>query len=386
MARIDPKPANGYTMIARTFEGLEDFLAAELEKLGAQTIVKQKRAVQFSGDDAVLYRVNYASRFATRVLKPIFQFKAANGKELYEQARELDWGKVFNLHHTFAIDTLVFHAEAFQNTMYASLKLKDAIADHFRDKYGARPNVEKDRADIRFHLNIHGEKCVVSLDSSGESLHKRGYRRQDYPGSLNEVVAAALIEISGWNGEMHFVDPMCGSGTLLIEAAMKMLGIPAGYFRKDYSFYNWKDFKPALWAEVRNEFVFQQMRPLIKIKGGDLSDLALERAAENIREAGLQRYISLDDAGIDEFRPPRGKGILIINPPYGERFQEDELKEVFQEIARELPSRFKHYTAWIISPDESAPEAIGLIPAEKFKIFNGVTECRLLKFDCDQLS
>ncbi len=386
MARIEPKPGSGFTMIAKTFEGLEDFLAEELKNLGAEAIVKQKRAVQFTGDDAVLYRVNYASRFATRVLKPIFQFKASNGKELYEQARELEWGKVFNLHHTFAIDTLVFHAEAFQNTMYASLKLKDAIADHFRDKYGARPNVEKDRADIRFHLNIHGEKCVVSLDSSGESLHKRGYRRQDYPGSLNEVVAAALIEISGWNADTHFVDPMCGSGTLLIEAAMKMLGIPAGYFRKDYSFHNWKDFNAGLWSEIRNEFVFSQMRPVVKIKGGDLSDHALERAAENIREAGLQRYISLDDAGIDEFRPPRGRGVLIINPPYGERFQEAELREIFQEIGQELRERFKQYTSWVITPDESVLESIGLTPVEKFRIFNGVMDCILLKFEPDSLS
>jgi len=370
-----------YPLLAKTFEGLEDLLVEELAELGATEIVKQNRAANFKGNDEVLYRVNYASRFALRILKPLFHFNAEDPRELYLKARELDWGKVFNLHHTFSIDTLAFNSEPFQNTMYASLKLKDAIADHFRDKYGARPYIEKDNADIRINLHISGEKCVISLDSSGESLSLRGYRRQEHVAPVNEVLAAALVKISGWDGNTNFIDPMCGSGTILIEAAMKMLGIPAGYFRKSYSFHNWTDFNAKLWAEIRDEYAFQQIRPKVKIKGGDLSDAAVLKAGDNIREAGLQRYISVEKSDIKEFKPPRGGGVLLTNPPYGDRFKVEDLRELYTEMGNQFKNRFTDYTAWVLSADLEALKSIGLRSSEKFKLFNGALESRFVRYD-----
>lgn len=375
------KESDMFPMLAKTFEGLEEILADELKDLGAQDIQKQNRAVAFNGDMEVLYRANYASRFALRILKPIIRFTASDDRELYQKANEIDWGKVFNLHQTFSIDTLVFNSKSFQNSMFASLRLKDAIVDHFRQKYGQRPSVEKDDADIRINLHITGEDCVISLDSSGESLHKRGYRKLEHVAPINEVLAAAMIKFSGWDGNANFIDPMCGAGTLLIEAAMKMLGIPAGYYRKDYSFHNWKDFDSKLWAKIHDDMAFQQIRPPIKIKGGDMSETAILKAGENIREAGLQRYINLENCDISKFQPPRGTGTLVTNPPYGERIRVKHINELYEEIGNQFKNRFQGYTAWLISSDMEALKCIGLHSSKKIKLYNGPLECRLMKYE-----
>lgn len=369
-----------FEMVAKTFQGLEDVLAEELRSLGAENVEPGKRMVSFEGDLEMLYRANLSCRTALRILKPIYKFIARDTDELYEYAKEFDWGKLMSPSSTFAIDTVAFSDE-FTHSRFVTYRVKDAIVDWFKDRYGddVRPGVRLQDADVMINVHIAGDRVTLSLDSSGESLHKRGYRVAQTEAPINEVLAAGIILKSGWRGDCPLVDPMCGSGTFLIEAALIAANINPGVYRKHFSFENWRDFDPELFDRLYNddsnekEFNF-------KIYGGDISPKAVEIARKNIKSAGVGRMIELETKPLSAWKEAPENGILITNPPYGERISSDDMDGLYELIGTKLKNVFKGYHAWIIGYREEYFHRIGLAPSVKLPIFNGALECQLREY------
>jgi len=369
-----------FSMIAKTVSGLENLLAEELESLGATDIQLRTRAVSFQGDKALMYKANYCLRTALRVLKPVHQFVANNESALYDGVSKIHWHEIFKLEQTFAIDAVVSGAY-FNHSQYAALRVKDAIVDQFRDRFGARPSVDINQPDLRISVYIAGDQVSILLDSSGESLHKRGYRTAVDKAPINEVLAAGLIKITGWQGDSPFVDAMCGSGTIPIEAAMFAMHIPPAYFRENFAFMNWPDFDSKLWEEVKAA-ANEQIREIeVEIIGSDRSGKAVDIARENIRNAHLHKDIKLIKKPMEELTAPEGNGVLLINPPYGERLEEEDLTALYKLIGDSLKQGFKGYQAWVISSDQRALKMVGLKPSKKYTVFNGPLECRFARFD-----
>lgn len=367
-------------LIAKTTSGLENVLAAELLALGAQNVEPVTRAVAFDATLEMLYKANYCLRTALRILKHVASFKAADEKQLYDQIYKIHWQEYLDVDKTFAIDAVV-SGDRFTHSQYVAYKTKDAIVDQFRDRFGARPSIDNEDPDLRINVHINNDQVNVSFDSSGESLHKRGYRYIVDKAPINEVLAAGLIMLSGWQADCHFVDSMCGSGTIPIEAAMFAMKIPAGYFRTKFGFMKWKDFDETLWKDVvrkaddlMTDFDFQ-------IIGSDRSARAIEIAKQNIQNARLHKDIRLIKKHMEEFTPPEAPGMLIINPPYGERLEEHDIKALYSSIGDSLKRNFKGYKAWVISSDFYALKHIGLKPSKKLVVFNGPLECRFVCFD-----
>ena len=367
-------------MIAKTISGLEEVLKKELEELGAQKTQVLKRAVSFEGDQQLMYLVNYYSRLALRILKPVHTFQVNVQEDLYTGISGISWEKWLDASKTFAIDAVIADS-VFTNSQFVALRSKDAIADRLRKLWNVRPYVNLDDPDLRINIHLYKTTCSVSLDSSGQSLHKRGYRQRSGLAPLNEVLGAGLIRLAGWDMQTPFLDPMCGSGTLLIEAAMMASGIPAGYYRKDFNFMKWKDFDPGIWLSVR-ETAEQLIRPVsIPIMGSDISQKAVDSAIENIRFAKLQERISVRVSSFEESVPPVPHGIIITNPPYDERMQMDDIIAFYKKIGDILKKKYTGYQAWVISSDIRALKFIGLHPSRKIKVFNGPLECRLFGFN-----
>lgn len=367
------------TLIAKTVAGLEEILAGELIALGAQDVKTLKRAVSFSGDIKLLYETNLWCRTALRILKPLYSFPAEITEELYKNIYDYRWENIFSVDNTFAIDSVV-NDSSFTHSHFVSQKVKDAIADRFRSINGTRPTVNIENPDIRINIHIYKDQCDVSLDSSGESLHKRGYRVAVGLAPLNEVLAAGLIMLSGWNGQTNFADPMCGSGTILIEAALIAQNIPPGSFKKSFSFMNCKDYDAELWQKVKRQATEKQKLINCYISGSDISARAIRNTRGNMITANLQKVISLQVASFEDFNPPEGGGVMLINPPYGERLQEDDIVAFYKNIGNSLKKKYNGYEAWIISSDINALKFIGLKPTRKITIFNGPLECRFMKF------
>jgi putative N6-adenine-specific DNA methylase len=366
--------------IAKTFAGLEEVLAEEIKKLGGINIKTVNRAVIFKGDKALLYKTNYLCRTAIRVLVPISTFRAENENELYKQILKIKWEDYIHLNGTFSIDGITSYSNI-THSKYLALKTKDAVADRFREKYGRRPNVDTKDPDVKINVRVFRNECTVSLDSSVESLHKRGYRIGTGPAPLNEVLAAGMIQLSGWDGKSNFIDPMCGSGTLPIEAAMFAGNIPAGKFREQFGFTRWKDFDKELWQKVRDDAEAAQKEYKHQIIGSDRSGRILNVARENVASAGLENVISLKARYIDDVEPPAGGGVMITNPPYGERIKVEDIKKLYSEIGDALKTNFEGYSAWIISSDKEALKFIGLRPSRKITLFNGPLESGFYKFE-----
>lgn len=367
-------------LVAKTTAGLENILADELSQLGAQNIEPITRAVAFDADQRLLYKANYCLRTALRILKPVAGFTAANEKQLYDQVYKIHWQEHLDVEKTFAIDAVV-SGNLFTHSQYVAYKTKDAIVDQFRDRFGSRPSIDNDNPDLRINVHINNDQVSVSFDSSGESLHKRGYREIVDKAPINEVLAAGLIMLSGWKADTHFVDSMCGSATIPIEAAMIAMKIPAGYFRKGYGFMNWKDFEPELWSEVikeTNDLICDFDHEII---GSDRSLKATEIARQNIRKAHLHKDIRIVRKNMVEFIPPQAPGTLIINPPYGERLEEKDIKALYSSIGDSLKRSFTGYKAWVISSDFHALKHIGLKPLRKITVYNGPLECRFVCYD-----
>jgi Predicted N6-adenine-specific DNA methylase len=369
-----------YQLVVKTAAGLEPALAEELRNLGANYVHELNRAVSCQGDKALLYKINYCARTALKVLKPFTSFRARNEKQLYDKVQEIKWFDYLTTDQTFAIDAVV-NGRFFTHSQYASLKMKDAIVDQFREVYGKRPNVNTLNPDLRINLHISEDKITISFDSSGESLHKRGYRKMVDKAPMNEVLAAGLIQLSGWKANCNFIDCMCGSGTLPIEAAMFAMNIPAGYYRSSFGFMKWADFDKDLWLKVKQEADDQIKEFDHEIWASDRSPKAVAIAKGNITNAHLQHDIHLQKRSMESFTPPEGGGIVIINPPYGDRLEEDDIDAVYKSIGDTLKHNFAGFQVWLITDDAFALKQIGLKPSKKIPVFNGPLECRFVRFD-----
>lgn len=369
-----------FPMIAKTLAELEDVLAEELIGLGADNVVIGTRMVSFTGDNALMYKANLHCRTALRILKPIYEFKAETADEVYEAIKQLNWENYLSLNSTFSIDAVVF-SHIFNHSKFVAYRVKDAIADWFIERYEKRPSVSLTNPDVMLNIHVSHNKCTLSLDSSGESLHKRGYRIAQTEAPLSEVLAAGMILKSGWRGESAFIDPMCGSGTILIEAAMIALGIPPGIHRPSFAFEKWSDFDKDLFSEIYNDDSGnREMKyPII---GSDISSKAISIAEKNIRNAGLKNYIELSVRPLQQYtEAPAETGIIITNPPYGERIKVDELDELYSMIGERFKHVFAGYRAYILSYRKESFDAVGLKHSRRFFLYNGPLECEMREYE-----
>lgn len=366
-------------LIAKTFQGLETVLAEELTRLGADDIQIGRRMVAFSGDKEMLYKANFCLRTAIRVLKPIRHFKAENADEVYEQVKSIHWEDYLDESKAFAVDSVVFSDE-FRHSKFVAYRVKDAIVDYFREKSGKRPSVRINRPDVLLNIHIAQNKCTLSLDSSGESLHRRGYRQEAVEAPLNEVLAAGMILMTGWNGQCDLIDPMCGSGTIPIEAALIARNIAPGVFRKEFAFERWKDFDQELFDAIYNDDS-QEREFKHKIYGYDNNPKANEIATRNVKAAGLGKDIVLKLQPFQQFQNPGKKSIIITNPPYGERISTNDLLGLYRMIGERLKHEFQGNEAWVLSYREECFDQIGLKPSVKVPLYNGALECEFRKYE-----
>ena len=367
-----------YEMIAKTFMGLEKVLAKELESLGAHNVHAGRRMVSFSGDKEMMYRANFQLRTAIRILKPIKHFKAASADEVYDGIKSVDWSEFLTDKQTFSVDSVVY-SEDFRNSRFVTYKVKDAIVDQFLEKGGKRPNISVANPDLRLNIHISENDCTLSLDSSGESLHRRGYRQESVDAPLNEVLAAGMILMTGWKGDTDFIDPMCGSGTLLIEAALIAQNMSPGLFRKEYAFEKWPDFDAELFDTIYNDDS-QEREFSHKIYGYDIDMKAVNTARINVRAAGLTKSIDVECADFKDFVQPKEPAIMVFNPPYGERISTPNLLNTYRMIGERLKHQFQGNEAWILSYREECFESIGLKPSLKVPVYNGSLECEFRKY------
>jgi putative N6-adenine-specific DNA methylase len=367
-----------FYMLAKTMYGLEEILAQELRELGAQSVKISNRAVSFKGDTGFLYKANLNLRTCLRVLKPIATFQAHDEKELYDNILKIDWTEYLDVDMTFSTHATT-HSEVFTHSQYASLVVKDGIADFFRKKYDKRPNVSPKDPDVTINLHIAKHTCTVSLDSSGESLHKRGYKSNTIIAPMNEVLAAGLILLSGWNQKSNFHDPMCGSGTIIIEAALIANNIPVNIFREKFGFESWKDFDSDLFDIIRDASLNKEKEFTGKITGGDNFQKAVRISRENIENALMFDNIKVknEDFFDTEIEP---NTFVMFNPPYGERI-ELGMNEFYEKVGSSLKQNYEDSIVWLISSDIENLKMIGLKPSEKIKVMNGNLECSFRKFE-----
>lgn len=380
-----------FTMIAKTFKGLEEVLAGEITALGGNDIEIGRRAVSFTGNKGLLYRANLWLRTASRVLVPIATFRANDADEVYAEVKKIDWEQYMDLTTTFSIDATVY-SETFKHSRYVTYKVKDAIADLFNEKYGKRPSVRITDPDLYINVHIAAETVTISLDSSGESLHKRGWRVAQTDAPINEALAAGMLLMAGWQGQSDLYDPMCGSGTLLIEAALIALNIPPGIFRKHFAFENWMDFNKDLFATI-SEDDSDEREFTHRIYGSDAGFYAVQAAMKNIRSAGVQRYVDIKQIRIEELKGEKLKeegfdsngALVIINPPYGERLAQDkDVLRLYSDMGKALKFQFTGATAWVISSNEEALKCIGLKPSKKIHLLNGELDCLYNQYELFQ--
>jgi len=385
-----------YSMLAKTFKGLEQVLAQELIELGANDVQIERRAVSFKGDKALLYRANLCLRTASRVLVPVAQgqLKLKNGTSklkpedwLYELVKAVNWSLYMTENTTFAIDATVY-SETFRNSRFVTYRVKDAVADYWQERAGKRPNVKVTDPELYINVHIGAERVTVSLDSSGESLHKRGYRVANTEAPINEALAAGMLLLAGWKGQSDFYDPMCGSGTIPIEAALIARNIAPGVFRQSFAFEKWLDFDAELWSEIYNDDSHEREFHH-KIYGSDASFYAIQQATKNVKSAGVQRDVELKQIRLEEIIAPfSGKEmsntspLVMLNPPYGERLASNkDMELLYGKIGTALKHQFAGSTAWIISSNDAAMKCIGLKPSKKLHLLNGELDCQFNRYD-----
>jgi len=369
-----------YKMTAKTFFGFEEILARELQILGAQQVEIGTRVVSFKGDKGFMYKANLALRTALKILKPIKTFKAHNDKALYEGIRAIDWSDYLTEHNTFLVETTL-HSENFNHSQFVALKTKDAIVDQFRDLNGKRPSIDKDFPDLQIHVHIDRDNVTVSLDSSGASLHHRGYRTATNIAPINEVLAAGMLILAGWEGKSHFLDPMCGSGTILAEAAMIACNVPANINRKEFGFEKWKDWDAELFDNILESLLKKTREFHYTITGYDKAPSAVSKAKDNVRNANLDEYITITNENFfDSKKETEGPLQMVFNPPYGERLDID-MERFYREIGDTLKQNYPNTNAWFITANLEALKFVGLKPSRKIKLFNGKLEARLVKYE-----
>ena len=367
-----------FELIAKTFMGLENVLAQELTQLGANNIQIGRRMVAFTGNQEMMYRANFQLRTAIRILKPIAHFKAHSAEDMYDEVRKIDWSQYIEQGKTFSVDSVVY-SEEFRNSRFVTYKVKDAIVDQFREATGTRPNISVSNPDIRLNIHIAEDQATLSLDSSGESLHRRGYRQESVEAPLNEVLAAGMILMSGWKADTDFIDPMCGSGTLLIEAALIARNINPGVFRKAFAFEKWPDFNQELFDTIYNDDSHERDFAH-HIYGYDVDMKAVNTARLNVKAAGLSQTVTVEQQDFKDFKKPAEKSIIMTNPPYGERISTPDLLGTYKMIGERLKHEFGGNEAWILSYHEECFEQIGLKPSIKIPLYNGSLECEFRKY------
>lgn len=390
-----------FKIIAKTFQGLEEVLAQEITAIGGNDIVIGNRMVTFTGDKELLYRANFCLRTAVRVLKPIKEFKATDADEVYEEVKRMDWADIMDEKQTFLVDSVVF-SDTFRHSKFVAYRVKDAIADYFREKTDTRPNVSISNPDIRVNVHIAENNVTISLDSSGESLHKRGYRTGSVAAPLNEVLAAGMVMLTGWNGDSDLVDPFCGSGTILVEAALIARNIYPGVFREEFGFERWKDFDPQLLENIYNDDS-QEREFTHKIYGFDINRQAVAIATDNVRSAGVSQIVDVqqgdfydfewnpktvisDDLDVAAFgaavsaEPEVRPAVMITNPPYGERITTDNILDLYATIGSRLKQAFAGNDAWILSTHDECFAQIGFRPSTKIALYNGNLPCEFRRY------
>ena len=354
-------------------------MAKELTELGANNVTIGRRAVSFTGDQALMYRANLYLRTAIRILKPILKFKASDADAVYDKVKAFDWSKLMTVKTTFAIDATV-NSENFRHSKFVAYRVKDAIVDQFMERENRRPNVRINNPDLYINVHISHDECTIALDSSGESLHKRGYRNSQNEAPISEALAAGMLLMAGWNGETDFVDPMCGSGTFLIEAALIALNIPPCIYRQSFAFEKWGDFDADLFDDIYNDDS-REREFTHKIYGYDINKRTVEIANENIKSAGLSKYIEVKQRPIAEFEPMPQKALMVTNPPYGERILSDDLFNLYRQIGTALKHGFVGNEAWVISSHTDCLAAIGMKPSKKVELRNGALDCEYWKYE-----
>lgn len=383
-----------FKMVAKTFKGLEEVLAQELTELGADEVQIQRRAVSFSGDKAMLYSANLWLRTALRVLVPVkserLKVKGERRPEdqLYDIVKGINWAKYMTAETSFAIDATVY-SDSLRNSRFVTYRVKDAIVDYWQEREGRRPNVQVTDPDLRINVHVGGEQVTVSLDSSGESLHKRGYRVATTEAPLSEVLAAGMLLLAGWQGQSDLYDPMCGSGTIPIEAALIALNIPPGVFRTEFAFERWQDFDAELWEDIYNDDS-RERAFTHTIYASDASFYAIQQAEKNIKSAGVAKYVNLRQVRMEERRASAGENamqgaLVLLNPPYGERLaQQKDMLQLYGAIGTTLKHQFTGATAWVISSNDEAMKQIGLKPSRKMRLLNGELDCQFNKYELFQ--
>jgi len=363
----------------KTFFGLETVLGEEIKKLGGKNVELKNRAVNCEGDLGFLYKINYSARTALKILVPIDEFKAYNETKFYERLFKFEWDDFMSVDQTFAIDSTV-NSERFSHSQFMTFKMKDAIVDFFQNRYGRRPSIETKSPDIKFHLHIDRELVTISLDSSGDALFKRGYRKEQGEAPINEVLASGMLQLAGWDGKGNFLDPMCGSGTLLIEAAMIAMDLPAQLFRKRFAFQNWKNYDEALFTKIK-EFRIERIREFHgKIVGYDIDGRMLDAARDNIESAEMEDVIEVRRENFFDTKKDLFPLLMVFNPPYDERISIND-DDFYKKIGDTFKTSYPNTLAWLISSDLDAPKKIGLRPSRKIKLFNGKLETRFLQYE-----
>lgn len=371
-----------FEMIAKTFQGLEEVLAKELVALGANNVQIGRRMVSFTGDKALMYKANFHLRTAVRILKPIMHFKASSADEVYEIIKAVDWEQYLDWGSTFSVDSVVY-SDIFRHSKFVAYRVKDAIADYFNEKHGRRPSVRINNPDLMFHIHIAGEDCTLAFDSSGESLHRRGYRVETGAAPINEVLAAGMIMLTGWTGECDLIDPMCGSGTIPIEAALIARNIAPGVFRQGYAFEKWKDFDSELFRSIyEDDSAEREFKH--KIYGYDVDGRMVACARRNVKSAMMGDIIEIECRDIKDFVEPAERSMMIVNPPYGERLVLDNLLNIYKELGSRLKHSFQGNEAWIISSSYDCFDSIGLKASARIPLYNGDLDCEFRKYELFQ--
>ncbi len=369
-----------FEMKATTFHGLEDVLVNELMKLGARDIVPFKRGVSFTGDKGFMYKANLCLRTALKVLVPIYSFTANNEHELYAKMKEYEWEELLNTDDTLAINATV-NSDEFNHSLYVSQKTKDAICDRFVDKFDVRPNVDLDRPTVRIYVHIFRNQVNVSLDSSGDSLFKRGYRVDIDTAPMKEVLAAGMVLLSNWQPHLPLIDGMCGSGTLGIEAALFANNIPPGVFREEFGFMKWHDYDKELWDTIYESTINRIKDDMPNIISSDIDIVPLEMAKRNGAVAKVDDVIQYEHISFFDLMPTKPHGTILLNPPYDERIKMEDTNAFYKQIGDKLKKDFGGWTCWIISSNMEAIKSIGLHPSKKMTLFNASLECKLLKYE-----
>lgn len=369
-----------FPLTATTFHGLEQVLADELKTLGATDIEIGKRAVYFTGNQELLYKANLCLRTAIRILKPIAEFRVRHESPLYNKIQKIDWSKYMDVTDTLAVDSVV-SSNYFKHSKYVALKVKDAIVDQFRERFKKRPNVNTLNPTLRINIHLMDDNCIVSLDSSGDSLHKRGYRTEPYKAPLNEVLAAGMILLSGWKADCDLIDGMCGSGTILIEATKYARNIAPNKYRREFGFKNWKDYDAQLWETVHQEAVAAERPFTHTIKGFDIAFQAVRISERNIERAHLAGEIAVKRKDFEKNIPTSKKGILLLNPPYGERIDQYNINAFYAMIGDHLKDAFTGWDVWMISSNMEALKSVGLRPSQKVMLYNGALECSFRHYE-----